>query len=124
MRKRIYIAGPVVKGDLGRNIEQATDAMFQLMLAGLAPFCPHLSCFSGPVMRDWQGRPFVRAEVLPRDAPVEHWYETDLAWVAVAEAILRLPGEGKGSDAEVAFARERGIPVFFSVADVIAWASL
>jgi hypothetical protein len=122
MRKRVYRAGPIVKGDLGNNIARATDAMHELMRAGLAPFCPHLSCFSGFMARTWTGKPYVQAEVLPRELGIEHWYETDLAWVAVAEAVLRLPGEGKGSDAEVAFAVGRGIPVFRSVAEVIAWA--
>lgn len=115
MRKRIYIAGPIVKGDLGQNIERAVDAMFELMEAGYAPFCPHLSCFSGPMLQTFEGEPIVKAEVLPRGVAISHWYETGLAWVAAADAVLRLPGEGKGSDAEVAFAKERGIPVFYSV---------
>jgi hypothetical protein len=123
MRKRVYIAGPIVKGDLAHNIERATDAMFELMEAGLAPFCPHLSCFAGPILsRTWEGKPYAVAEVLPRGLAIHHWYETDLAWVAVADAVLRLPGEGKGSDGEVAEAGRLGIPVFFTVAEVVAWA--
>lgn len=123
-RKRVYVAGPVVLGDLRANIRRACDAGLGLLAAGLAPFVPHLSCYMGQVMYEvppgaWVGP---EPEVLPRGLPVEHWYECDMEWVRVSDALLRLPGEGKGSDAEVAEARRLGIPVFFSVADVIAWA--
>lgn len=121
-RKRVYIAGPIVKGELGGNIARASDALHELLRAGLAPLCPHLSCFSGPVAYTWTGRPFATAEVLPRGTPIQDWYECDLAWVDVADALLRLPGEGKGSDAEVARAQARGVPVFYAAADVVAWA--
>jgi len=123
-RKRVFIAGPIVSGDLGANITQAVEAMHALMRAGLAPFCPHLSCFAGGVCgRTWGGEPWAKAEVLPRDTTLADWYGIDLPWVDVSEALLRLPGEGKGSDGEVARAVERGIPVFYSVADVVAWAA-
>lgn len=126
-RKRVYIAGPLVKGDLRDNIEQANVAFFELLRAGLAPLCPHLSCFSGPIRQfplpvPQQQSYYAVADLLPRDTKIEDWYEMDLAWVDVSEALLRLPGEGKGSDGEVARARERGIPVFFSVEEVIEWA--
>lgn len=124
MRKRVFVAGPVVLGDLRENIRRACAAGKAMLEAGLAPFVPHLSCYMGQVQYEvppgqWVGP---EPEVLPWGMPVENWYETDLAWVAVADALLRLPGEGKGSDGEVARARELGIPVFFAVEDVIAWA--
>lgn len=124
MRKRVYIAGPLVKGDLGENIEQAVAAFVRLIKAGLAPFCPHLSCFAGDAKSVDRRRLqyWVKADLLPRGTTVEEWYETDLPWVDVSEALLRLPGEGKGSDGEVARAKELGIPVFYSVDKVIAWA--
>jgi len=34
-------------------------------------------------------------------------------------AVLRLPGESKGADAEVALAEENGIDVFYSIEDLI-----
>ncbi len=36
------------------------------------------------------------------------------------DAVLRLPGESKGADNDVRIARERGLPVYFSLADVPA----
>ena len=123
MRKRVYIASPIVKGDLAHNINQATRAALELLAAGLSPFCPHWSCFAGGVVVDPLSRfMYARAEVLPAGTKVTDWYDADLAWVKVSDALLRLPGEGVGSDGEVAYATKMGIPVFYSVADVVTWA--
>jgi hypothetical protein len=46
----------------------------------------------------------------------------DLAWVEVADAVLRIPGESSGAEREVAHALHHGKPVFTSVEDVLAWA--
>ncbi|OWK34349.1 hypothetical protein FRUB_10320 [Fimbriiglobus ruber] len=63
------------------------------------------------------------ASVLPGDTTHEDWMGVDLPWVAVSDAVLRLPGLSTGADLETAEAMGRGIPVFHSVADVIAWAN-
>ena len=34
------------------------------------------------------------------------------------DAVLRLPGDSKGADNDVAIARGRGIPVYFDIADI------
>jgi len=127
MRKRVYLAGPISKGDLAHNIRQADAAFFALARAGLAPWCPQWSCYStGPkVAPELPGLPgYVYAVATAAGGGgMGHsdWLDTDLAWVAVADAVLRLPGESRGADAEVAHAREHGIPVFHSVEEVIAW---
>lgn len=36
------------------------------------------------------------------------------------DAVLRLPGESKGAENDVRIARERGIPVYFDVAEIPA----
>jgi hypothetical protein len=36
------------------------------------------------------------------------------------DAVLRIPGESKGADQDVAIARERGLPVFFKLEEVPA----
>ena len=125
-RQRVYIAGPIVKGDLRANIRQACEAGLALVAAGLAPMVPQLSCYLGQ-RTYFHGELLVHVgpepEVLPGAVPVELWYGGTLPWVEVSDAVLRLPGEGKGSDGEAARAKELGIPVFYSVAEVIAWAT-
>lgn len=108
-RFRIYVAGPISKGDLRHNVQQARDAGGQLLKAGFAPFVPHLSCY-------WAGD---TPEVLPSGTTHEDWLGMDLPWVAVSDAVLRLPGESKGADAEVALARQLGIPVYHEVLSLI-----
>ena len=34
------------------------------------------------------------------------------------DAVLRLPGESKGAENDVRIARERGIPVYFDIAEI------
>jgi len=53
----------------------------------------------------------------------DHVYESTLHPTAHrllqhCDAVLRLPGDSKGADNDVAIARARGIPVYFDIADV------
>ena len=125
MRTRVYIAGPISRGDLAANIRQASAAFFALLRAGFAPLCPHWSCFSGTLYRPLHASaygPYAFAETLPEGTTHEDWLAVALPWVACAEAVIRLPGVSAGADRETALARAKGIPVFASVADLVAWA--
>jgi hypothetical protein len=102
MRSRVYIAGPITKGVLADNIRQATEAAVRLLKAGYAPLCPHLTCYMGGSM----------PQVLPCGTVHDDWYQADLPWVQASDALLRLPGESKGADLEVACAEAAGIPVY------------
>ncbi len=64
-----------------------------LILAGFAPLLPQLT--------------YLLDRLLDQDHAT--WVAIDLPWVAVADALLRLPGESIGADREVATAHERGI---------------
>lgn len=122
MRKRVYIAGPISKGDLAENINAATDAFHALLHAGFAPLCPHWSAFSGGVYRSTEEKvPFALAETLPLSTTHEDWVAVDLPWVSVADAVLRIGGESVGADREVAEAKRLGIPVFTNFTELKAW---
>lgn len=97
---RVYLSGPITLGDKAHNLKQATDAAKALILAGFSPLCPHLS-----MLYEWE------AEV-----PHATWIDIDLPWVLVSDAVLRLPGQSKGADAECEFAFECDIPVFHDMA--------
>ena len=79
------------------------DMANELIVAGFAPFCPHLTHFLH--MNNWQ--------------PYEKWLEIDLAFLAHCEAAIRIPGESAGADNEIKRANELGIPVFHSVDDLV-----
>jgi hypothetical protein len=129
-RKRIYVAGPITRGDLAGNINRATAAFRELMRLGFAPLCPHWSCYAGGcekrvfVDRFDDGTPTTDvvavASAAPTEATLAEWLQVDLPWVAVSDAVLRLPGESPGADIEVAHAREKGVPVLDSIPDVVS----
>jgi hypothetical protein len=122
-RARVYLAGPITKGDLAHNINQATAAFVELARAGLAPLCPHWSCYSGPALvRPETGSVFAYASAAPNDLRHDDWLAVDLTWVEAADVVLRLPGESTGADQECRHANARGIPVLSTVAQVVSWA--
>lgn len=102
-RKRVYIAGPITLGDRAANIRQAEQAFRELIEAGYAPLCPHLSCHVA-----WAEE-------------VDHatWLAVELPWVATADAVLRSPGASAGADLETQYARRHGIAVYHSITDLV-----
>lgn len=100
---KVYIAGPLSKGNPFVNVRAAVDCWWRLMATGkLAPFCPHLSALLEMVGPS-EGR---------RDLKHEAWIEYDLHWLECCDAVLRLPGPSEGADKEVIYARGAGIPVY------------
>ncbi len=128
---RCYISGPLGAGDLCHNVNQATDAFVRLAKVGIAPLCPHWSVYC-------KAARYQSKSIMPQ-SPVEVWCQAtvdgcpgmthedwlaiDLAWVQVSDCLLRLPGESKGADQEVAHAIVCGLPVFHTVEEVVKWAS-
>lgn len=105
MKKNIfvYIASPYSKGDIAINVKRQIDCFNELMDIGFLPFAPLWSHFQHMVH--------------PR--PYQDWIEMDLAWVEKCDVLLRLDGESPGADGEVAFAKEKNIPVFYNIPDLL-----
>lgn len=129
-RKRVYVAGPISKGDLGDNIAKACNLGIELIRLGFAPLVPQLTCYMGQRTRAFYSPTTGSVtkcgpdpEVLPCGTAHADWIGVDLPWVAVADAVLRLPGESAGADQEVAEACRLGIPVFATLGDLKEWAS-
>ena len=102
--KRVYVAGPITKGDYPQNIRRAIDAGIELLECGYSPYVPHLDLLM----------------VLVKPMDFDTLIEWDKDWLILCDALLRLPGESKGADIEEAFARENHIPVFYSIAALVA----
>lgn len=96
---RIYVAGPISIGNVMEHTKAAIHAADRLMKAGHSPFVPQLSVF-------WQ---------IVSGHEYERWLEYDHEWIKVCDALIRLPGESKGADREIVWARELGIPVYFGI---------
>jgi hypothetical protein len=103
---RVYVAGPYSRPDPITNIHAAIKAADVLWAAGFAPVLPHLSGF-------WD-------VVSPH--PYEEWLALDLAIMLGCNAVYRMPGESSGADKEVAFAQQRGIPIFKCLESLKSWA--
>lgn len=127
---RVYLASPISVGNLFDNINTAIDCFHRLRREGLAPLCPALSVFAGGCWLDADYEPdagdsvavVAKAARLPRGTKHSDWMDVDLPWVSVSDCVLRLPGESRGADEEVAWARARGIPVFDTEAALLEWA--
>jgi hypothetical protein len=119
-RKRVYIAGPITRGDLAHNINQGTEAFVKLAKAGFAPHAPQWSACSGRVWRIGSDLYATYPSAKPNELKHADWLSVDLEYVAISDAVLRLPGESKGADQEVAEAKRLGIPVYYAVEDVVA----
>lgn len=93
----VYIAGPYTKPDPVENthdIMKIADGLLDVC----APLVPHLTLF-------WH-------VISPK--PYREWLDLDLEYLARCDAMLRIPGESSGADAEVVYAEEHGIPVFYN----------
>jgi hypothetical protein len=112
MKTRVYVAGPITKpkGRLQAKIDMARAAGLALLRAGYSPMVPHLTCFFA------SNEP----EILPAGTVHEDWYSVDLPWVAVSQAVLRLPGESRGADLETDLAFELDIPVYYDLPSLLA----
>lgn len=100
-RPKAYIAGPISNGATATREVMADNMLKGIVFAnrmwdlGYVPFCPQLSVA-------WHN-------VCPRD--YNDWIEYDKSWLECCDVLIRMPGESKGADLEVAYAKELGLPI-------------
>lgn len=109
MRKTtVYIAGPMTNGSGNSfnmaKIHEAIEMFFRLIELGYAPHCPHLTVFCE----------FMQ----PHRILYQGWLELDMTYVEMSDVVMRIPGDSKGADREVAFAVSKGIPVVHSLEEL------
>lgn len=98
----VYIAGPYTHPDPVVNTREACIVATALIDSGVASaLVPHPTLL-------WH-------LVTPRE--VDYWYALDLSHLHRCDALYRIAGESSGADAEVAFAVEHSIPVFYETDD-------
>ncbi|GAA4957581.1 DUF4406 domain-containing protein [Actinoplanes utahensis] len=112
----ILIAGPYRSGTgddpalLDANLRRLEEAAWPIFQAG------HL-----PMIGEWVALPVLRGAggTSVADGIAEQiMYPAAERLLAVCDAVLRLPGESKGADQDVAIAQKRGIPVFRSLTEI------
>ena len=117
--KLILIAGPYASGTGGdpalmkQNLKRLEQAAWPTFEAG------HI-----PMIGEWVALPVLESAGAtgPNDPlAAEVMYPTAERLLQHCDAVLRLPGESKGADQDVAIARGRGIPVFTTLDEIRAW---
>jgi len=97
--KRVYIAAPYTHGDPVVNTQDVLSMAETLLEKGYTPLIPHLCHL-------WH---------LCSPHPYAYWIEVSERWLAMADCVLRLPGESKGASHEEVLAAKWGIPVYHSL---------
>lgn len=106
-RPLCYVAAPYSIDDPVENTHDAVLIGDEIQASGLVTaYIPHLNLL-------WH-------LIKPHD--VEYWYLYDIAILARSDVLLRMPGESGGADDEVIFAEKKGIPVVYSIEDLVVWA--
>ncbi|WP_243705947.1 DUF4406 domain-containing protein [Micromonospora sp. KC721] len=112
----ILIAGPYRSGTndhpdlLAANLRRLEEAAWPIFQAG------HV-----PMIGEWVALPVLRgagADGVGDPLAQDVLYPTAQRLLQHCDAVLRLPGASTGADQDVAIARERGLPVYYDVADV------
>ena len=101
----VYIASPYSIGDKLTNVRASLEVANILMDKGFVPYAPLLNHFQD--------------EIFPR--PEKDWLEFDIHWLHKCDALLRLPGESKGADEEARSASHVGMPIFYSIEELVKW---
>ena len=96
----VYVAGPLSHGNVVDNVRRAVLESDILLSHGYTPYCPHLTHY-------WA--------MIAGDRSWDEWLSFDELWLARCDVVLRLPGDSPGAEREVAFARNHGIPVVYSI---------
>lgn len=96
---KVYIASAYTIGDRLMNTLVQIEMASKLIDMGYIPFVPLLYHF---------------VEQLHPKA-YDTWCEIDNEWLVKCDVVLRIPGQSKGADEEVALAMSKGIPVVYSI---------
>jgi hypothetical protein len=114
----ILIAGPYRSGTnddpekMAANLARLEAAAWPVFAAG------HL-----PVIGEWVALPVLRSAGATLSDPLSEqvMYPTAQRLLQHCDAVLRLPGESTGADQDVAIARERGLPVFHELDELVEY---
>ncbi len=98
----IYVSAPYSLGDVSENIRRACFAGDAILAKGHTPLVPHLSHL-------WH-------LISPKSH--EEWLAIDLNLLSMCDALLRLPGESKGADMEVAEAKRLCMVIYYRLGDI------
>lgn len=107
--KRVYVASAISAENLEKglgNLRKGILAGVELLKRGYAPYIPHLNHQFNLIQDE--------------HIDVELYYSYDLEWLSVCECMLVLPNweNSRGVKAEIEFAKENNIPIYYNIEDI------
>lgn len=102
---KVYIASPYTKPEGEQEKNTIESFRMASVLMGLE-FCPYAPLWSHYLHQHF-----------PQD--YETYLKHDLEWLECCDFVLRLPGESRGADIEVKHAEKLGIPVCYSIEQLL-----
>jgi hypothetical protein len=99
---RVYVAGPF-SGNVTANVMAAIAQGDAIDALGFDAEVPHL---------------FMQWDMLHHH-DYEHWMKKCLSKLDTCQILFRMPGDSPGADREVAHAHVTGIPVVFSIPELL-----
>ena len=114
---KVYVAGQYSRNpngqtaevlEIAHNIHAGMQATMDLMALDFAVYCPWL---------DFQ------LAVMNAGVNKQYYYNNSMAWLEVSDVVLVISGAGfdGGVDKEIVRAKELGIPVFYTLEELLAW---
>lgn len=104
---KVFISSPYQKGGIEQNLQVQIDAANDLINLGFNPLPLNLYCH--PIQSKYPRKRY------------HDWIELTNEWVEKCDCLLRLPGISEGADGEVKRAEELGIPVFYSITELVLY---
>ena len=100
MKGLVYIASQYTIGDHFINVQRQIECGNKLMDLSFIPIAPLVNSafYNMQKERTWAV-----------------WMDIDYVLISKCDYLLRLDGESRGADLEVAFAKQHNIPVFYSI---------
>jgi hypothetical protein len=99
----VYIASAYSLGDVGENVHNQLKIANYLIDWGFCPECPLLLHF----------------QHIYKPHTYSEWMKIDLEKLSRSDVVLRLKGESSGADKEVEHAQSIGIPVVYSIDELL-----
>ncbi len=100
---KVYIASPYSIGNKEKNVLRQIHCADALIGHGYTPFVPLLLHY--------------QHIVAPRS--YNEWIRYDMEWLSMCDCVLRLRGKSIGADLEVAEAKRLGLPIYYSLNELI-----
>ena len=107
---RIYIAGALnaMAVEYIKNLHKMFSLANMIREAGFSVYIPGLDLLMGIQFGNWE---------------YEDYFQNSQPWLDASDSVYVVPGweKSKGTNNEIKRAKEKGIPVFYNVSDLMHW---